>query len=101
MAQHIMLPGLVSRTTTVFGRTYTAAIGGIVTAVSDSDANMLEANGWTRATSGGSGTTTQRPTKLPSGQPLSVGYGYNDTTLGYEVIWTGTQWSHPQTGVSV
>ena len=96
---HIMIPPGNGKTSNVNGRTYSASSGGTVSAP-DSDANALEANGWIRATNGGSGPTTARPKTLPNGQPINVGFVWNDTTLGYPVMWTGTIWAHPQSGAS-
>lgn len=101
MANYIMMPNGSAKTTTVKvnGRTYSCALGSTVT-VPDFDAPALSANGWITFP-GTAGTTAQRPTKTPDGQPLPVPTIYNDTTLGYGVIWDGVNWRHPQSGATV
>ena len=72
--------------TRVNGRTYTGVLG-TPQDVPDFDAKSLEANGWVVFDAGGVGTTAQRPTT-----GLVKGLTYSDTTLGYSIVWDGTNW---------
>ena len=102
--QHQMLPpGARATTTTVAnGRTYTCALGSVLTAVPAWDADELESNGWIKASTGGANTTANRPTTLAGGVPLPVGFRFFDQSLGYEVIWDGSgSWRNPATGAAV
>ena len=99
MATHYMLPpsGRGSVTTAVYGRSYTAAPGSFVIADGPSHADMLEANGWTRASRNSSGTTALRPVLTK----LQAGFAYLDTTLGKVISWDGATWRNPVDGSSV
>lgn len=81
-------------TIAVNGRTYTCAQGATVD-VPDFDANVMMANGWTRAASGGVGATTARPANPSNGMQ------FHDTTLGYTIVWEGKAWRNPATGAAV
>ena len=83
-----------SATTKVNGRTYTCAAGALLSGVPQFDVPALEANGWTKTTSGGSGATAARPANPTRGQT------FYDTTVGAMLIWTGTIWAHEATGAS-
>lgn len=101
MANVIVMPPGNAKTTTikVNGRSYACAIGSAIT-VPDFDAALILANGWI-ALPGTAGTTAQRPTAMPDGRALQNGTIYNDTTLGYGIIYDGVAWRHPQSGVTV
>lgn len=91
-----MHPSSTARNITVNGRVYVATAGAPVTAP-DHDAAVLSANGWINAAgveSAGSGATTARPTSPKRGDT------YNDTTLGYVVLYDGTTWRHHATGAA-
>jgi hypothetical protein len=87
-------------TGTANGRKYTAAPGAPI-AVPDFDAAVLCTNGWIAASGSSSGVsvvagpTAQRPVNPP------VNTRFQDTTVGYEVMFDGKTWRHPQTGASV
>ena len=78
------------------GRGYTATAGGTID-VPDFDAEVLEANGWIRAARLGVGSTAQRPTGLTQSDR---GKDYLDTTIGYNILWTGSAWRVPLTGAA-
>jgi len=93
-----MLPTTKAKTITANGRLYTVILGTPALAVPDQDASVLSANGWINAAgvqSVGSGTTANRPTVS-----LVAGNVYNDTTLGYNVVWDGATWRHHSTGIA-
>jgi hypothetical protein len=92
---HTMLPPANGATTTVSGRVYTAAAGVILANIPDFDKPTLEAAGWTATANGGSGATAARPASPQKGAT------FNDTTLGYVVVFDGKAWRHPQTGASI
>ncbi len=100
---HQMLPpgGRATTTTVVNGRSYTCAIGSVLTAVPYQDADELEANGWIKAEIGGATTTALRPTTTFAGMQLVAGTRLFDTTLGYVIIWDGAAWRNPSSGASV
>jgi hypothetical protein len=83
---------------TVNGRTYVCASGGTID-VPDFDAYLLQANGWTPAAGGGTGSV--RPTAMPNGQPLKRGTTFNDTTIGKIIMWDGAVWRDHTTGALV
>jgi protoporphyrinogen oxidase len=99
MASYQMLPPGTKPTTTtvVFGRTYTAALGSVVAAVPEGDANQLEANGWIKVATNGSGTTAARPVN----SNVWRNFHYFDSTLGYVVVYDGAAWRNPASGASV
>jgi hypothetical protein len=87
-----VMPGGSSPTTVViFGRTYTCAVGSVIT-VPDADALVLMANGWIRSAVG-TGTTAQRPAT-----PL-VNQTFYDTTVGAVMVFNGKGWARHDTGV--
>lgn len=85
-------PGQGANPCTVNGRTYTAAAGVLID-VPDFDAFVLEANGWIGANT--VGTTAARPTN-PKKRDR-----YNDTTLGYVIVWDGGTWRNLTTGAAI
>lgn len=91
----------VPTTVTVNGRTYTCAVGSVIT-VPDFDAVELLSNGWLRSANNGSGTTAQRPAANPAtGTPApQVGTEYYDSTVGANIIWNGKNWIHHATGAT-
>ena len=78
------------------GRTYTCTLGNTID-VPDQDALILINNGWTTASTGGVGSTAQRPTAA------SVGKGgeYHDATLGYTIKSDGKVWRNPTNGAAI
>jgi hypothetical protein len=103
MANLQVFPSANAATTMkVNGRTYTCAVGGTPIIVPDFDAFALLANGWLPSTTGGAGTTAQRPTANPAtGTPAPrVGFTYFDTTLGTKIIWNGKNWINHATGAA-
>jgi hypothetical protein len=97
-----MLPPLnvQKRTLTVNDRTYVGAPGAVLD-VPDHDADMLEANGWTRVEA--VGATEERPdlAATPAGAVNSAGRRFFDTTLGYMIVWDGADWRDPANGDAV
>jgi len=81
-------------TITVNGRTYTATLGSTID-VPDQDAFVMMANGWITASSSGANTTANRPANPTKGQT------FHDTTLGFNIIWTGKAWRNPTSGAAV
>jgi len=81
-------------TITVNGRTYSAALGGTVD-VQQVDAQVMLANGWTKAADA-VGTTAQRLAATPF-----QGMQWHDTTLNLTVVHEGAVWRNPATGASV
>lgn len=79
---------------TVFGRTYTCALGSQIS-VPDQDGLAMIANGWLAASLGGSGTTAQRPANPPRGAE------FHDTTLGKVIRFDGKSWRDPNGGAAV
>ena len=77
------------------GRAYSPSTASFLD-VNDSDANVLEANFWTRVAL--VGTTAQRPTSPGNPQTLRA-TRYVDTTLGQLVVHDGLVWRIPETGV--
>lgn len=96
MTQRLMPPSSGSTTITVYGRTYTCAVGSTID-VPDQDAQVMTANGWFAAAAGagGVGATTARPTNPTKGQQ------FHDSTLGYNIIWDGKTWRNPTSGAAV
>ena len=91
----------VTTTRVTGGRSYSCA-GNSQILVPWFDADILEINGWIKSAAGGSGTTAQRPTVQPSGQPLPRGYQFHDTTLGHTIVYEGTGvWADPNSGAAV
>lgn len=86
---------------TLNGRVYTASTGGYFD-VPDFDAQMLQANGWSRAGGNGCyvGATSARPTLAPGGQPVANGQTFIDTTLTAVVMWDALakSWRNVLTG---
>lgn len=96
MGSHQVLPpgNAATTTTKVNGRTYTCALGSVLT-VPDFDADVLEANGWIKGSVSGSGASTSRPAV-----PLK-GAEFHDLTLGYNIKWDGKVWRNPTSGAAV
>ena len=97
MGTHRMMPpatAVGTKSTTVNGRTYTCAAGSFID-VPDFDGNMLAANGWIVAASGGASSTANRPVGV------RAGYRFHDTTLGYDIIFDGATWRNPTSGAAV
>lgn len=96
---HRVLPSTAAKTTTtVNGRSFTAALG-TTQDVLDADALELSANGYMvigGKESVGTGTTANRPTT-----DLFIGAMYGDTTLGYIVVYDGASWRDPIAGTAV
>jgi hypothetical protein len=88
-----MPPTSGSTSITVHGRTYSCAVGGVLD-VTDQDAVVMTANGWT-AVSYNVGTTAQRPA-VPT-----RGMAYTDTTISKNIVWDGAKWRDPLTGNAV
>ena len=61
----------------------------------DSDAQVLEANGWTLSSTGGVTTTIGRPTTPLRNMRII------DSVLGYHIVFDGKVWRNPVTGVVV
>ena len=103
MASHLMLPpgNGTKSPITVNMRTYSCALGSVLTVPIGVDADELEANGWIRSARDSAGTTANRPTVMSGSQPLTVGFEYCDTTLGYNIRWDGVLWRNPATGAAV
>jgi chaperone required for assembly of F1-ATPase len=81
---------------TVNGRTYKGTPGTPLT-VPDFDAQVMCANGWSLGSANigvATGPTSGRPVNPP------VNTHYQDTTVGYEILWDGKTWRHTQTGAS-
>ena len=101
LMNHALIPpatvGSVSRGRD--GRTYSAAIGTMLTSVPPHDAPLLEAAGWINVAPGGSGTTAQRNAlKL---NKSDAGIRVYDTTLSLVCLWDGVQWRNINTGAVV
>jgi hypothetical protein len=78
------------------GRPYNS-VPGTPISVPDFDAQILCANGWMLASSNlgvATGPTSGRPVNPPANMR------YQDTTVGFEVMWDGKTWRHTQTGAS-
>lgn len=84
-------------TLTVSGRKYSTTPGNPIP-VPDFDAVVLVANGWLYA-SANSGVATGPTSGRPAKPTLNL--RYQDTTVGYEVMWDGAAWRHTQSGASV
>lgn len=85
------------KSTTVNGRTWTAAPGSFVD-VPNGDGHSLEANGWIRpGRAPQTGTTAQRPVVTAGGANPS----YNDSTVGALIFWDGAAWRNAFTGAAV
>lgn len=95
MATHQLMPPAAGSTTVVFGRTYKASAGAVVSNVPEGDARVLEANGWMLVAPGGTGTTAQRPAN-----PAKNTH-YHDTTVAKNIIYDGKTWRDPDSGASV
>jgi len=83
----------VNPITVASGQTYSCAVGSTLD-VPDHHAAFLEVNGW--HTAGQVNVTAGRPTT-----GISKGKRFVDTTLGYEIVYDGTQWRNPVTGAVV
>jgi hypothetical protein len=94
---HRLLPPAKGGTTTVNGRTYSAAS---LTAqdVSEFDSTHLQANGWIFLAP--SGPTTQRPNSEVGVYPRIPGVMFWDTTLSHMVLWDGVNWRSEAGAVS-
>lgn len=82
-------------TINVNGRSYTCALGSVISNVPDYDAEIMEVNGWTKAAGAGVGATTARPPVPLKNQ------NFYDSTLGYIVKYDGKTWRNPITGAAV
>ena len=80
----------VNPITVASGQTYSCAVGSFLD-VPDHHAQFLEVNGW--HTAGQVAATAARPTA-----GISKGKRFVDSTLGYEIVYDGTQWRNPITG---
>lgn len=80
---------------TVFGRTYSCALGSTIS-VPDGDGQAMIANGWTEASLGGSGATSARPDPVKAGK----GATFHDTTLGKIIKSDGKVWRDPNSGAA-
>jgi hypothetical protein len=92
MTLRVLPPNGAAASITVFGRSYTCAAGAYLD-VPDSDAFIMETNGWVIAAHMGVGATSGRPTTN-----LVKGKRYFDSTLGYTIVWTGASWINPSNG---
>ena len=79
---------------TVNGRAYSCALGSTVD-VPDQDAYVMIANGWTTASTGGVGTSAQRPANPKKGDE------FHDSTLGFTIKFDGKVWRNPTSGAAV
>lgn len=95
MTTRVYPPNGKATTTSAHGRTYVCAANSFLD-VPDQDAMVLQTNGWIVAALRGVGATSARPT---SG--LARGDSYQDTTLGYKTVWSGSNWMNPASGASV
>jgi len=93
MSTRMFPPPVGSTTTSVNGRSFTAAAGGYTDA-GDYDVFPLTANGWTKVAAQ-AGVTSARPIAP------ARGLTYLDETLGYIVVFDGLVWRNPATGASV
>lgn len=85
-------PTLGTNPCTVNGRTYSCAVGSVLSNVPDFDGLVLKANGWI-PTASTAGATSARPVNP------KVGTVFYDSTLGYNVIYQGNGvWAHHATG---
>ena len=97
MTQRLLPPGSTSPASiTVNGRLYTCAVGSTVD-VPDQDAYIMMANGWIPAApgAGGEGATGVRPASPTAGQ------SFFDTTLAKGIVFDGSVWCDPDTGLAV
>ncbi len=87
-------------TGTANGRSYTAVPGTRIQ-VPDFDAAVLCANGWLAASGGSTGTST--PIGATAARPANPvkNQRFQDSTLGYEVMFDGKVWRNPQTRAAV
>ena len=101
--QYYMLPpgNKATTTTVVNGRSYTCALGSVLTNVPYQDADELEANGWIKSYEGGSGTTAQRPNATTGIIPLPPICRFYDTTVVGDIVWDGVNWRNPVTGATI
>jgi hypothetical protein len=82
-------------TIVVNGRTYTCALGSVIT-VPDFDGVVMVHNGWVNSSKNGADSTANRPTKA-----LYVGYEFHDLTLSKYIKWDGKVWRDAITGAAV
>ena len=87
-------PQSISPITLASGRSYSPSAASYQD-VNDSDANVLEANFWTRVSL--VGTTAQRPASPGNTQTLR-GTRYVDTSTSTLLIHDGIVWRVPETG---
>src|ERR1700756_2668087 len=80
------------------GRAYSAVPGGFLD-VLDSDAAVLEANGWIHVAT--SGPTSARPTGTLGPYSAAAGQSFFDTTLGKLIFSDGQSWRDPANGNAV
>jgi hypothetical protein len=91
------------QTRVVNGRSYTGTPGTALN-ILDWDADMLEANGWTRVA--WTGQTSERPVNIvgPGVMARTIlypGLKFFDETLGYLIEYDGATWRNPATGAAV
>jgi hypothetical protein len=89
-------PAVGPQTLTVNGRKYSTTPGNPI-AVPDFDAQILVANGWILAAANlgvATGPTSGRPVNPPANTC------YQDTTVGFEVMYDGKTWRNKQSGAS-
>jgi hypothetical protein len=89
-------PAVGPQSLTVNGRKYTTTAGNPIS-VPDFDAQILCANGWILAAANlgvATGVTAGRPVNP------AVGTCYQDTQVGFEVMWDGKTWRNKQSGAS-
>ena len=78
---------------TVFGRSYSCALGSTIDGP-DTDGAVMLANGWTASTDS-VGATASRPTKPAKNQR------FHDATLGFDIVFDGKVWRKPTSGAAV
>lgn len=86
------------QTLSFYGRSYTG-VPGTFQDVEDSDAQMLEANGWSRVAQ--VGPTASRPAATVNPGVPTRGDKYFDTTVGDMIVFDGLTWRSPITGAAV
>jgi hypothetical protein len=89
---------VAAQTRIVNGRSYSSTPGNVVD-VLDSDAAVLQANGWIWVSA--SGPTSARPTGTLGLYSAAAGQSYFDTTLGKLIVSDGQNWRDPATGSAV
>ncbi len=82
------------------GRTLSGTPGSYLD-VSDADAVILEANGWSRVALVGPTANRPPPTGLAPAFCANPGTKYLDTTIGAVIVFDGATWRNPLTGGAV